>query len=153
MSDFLLKRVQLDPDCTIGDLSIGGHHICYVCEDPVREIPGQPVETWKIKGETAIPVGRYKIERTFSARFQMTMPLLLDVPGFSGIRIHPGNVPADTEGCLLPGFERRAKGVGQSQLAYRDILKWLDSIDQQGLEAWIQITNEVTADKAEKAGA
>lgn len=153
MSDFILKRVQLDGDVTIGDLSIGGHHICWVCEDPVREIPGKPVESWKIKGETAIPVGRYKIERTFSSRFQTTMPLLLDVPGFSGIRIHPGNVPKDTEGCLLPGLVRREKGVGESQLAYREILKWLDSIEHQGLEAWITVTADVTADQAEKAGA
>lgn len=153
MSDFILKRVQLDGDVTIGDLSIGGHHICWVCEDPVREIPGKPVESWKIKGETAIPVGRYKIERTFSARFQTTMPLLLDVPGFSGIRIHPGNVPKDTEGCLLPGLVRREKGVGESQLAYREILKWIDAIELQGKETWITVTADVTADQAEKAGA
>lgn len=153
MSDFLLKRIQLDPDCTIGDLSIGGHHIAWTVEDTVREIPGQPVEVWKIRGQTAIPVGRYKIERTFSPRFQVTMPLLLDVPGFTGVRIHAGNTAADTDGCILPGLERREKGVGQSQLAYREILKWLDSIEQQGLEAWITITNDVTAEQAEKAGA
>jgi hypothetical protein len=143
VTDFILQRVQQDDDVTIGELRIGGHYICWVCEDPVREIPGEPVETWKVKGATAIPVGRYRIERTFSNRFQVTMPQLMDVPGFAGIRIHPGNTAADTEGCLLPGMERRPKGVGSSQLAYREVLKWLDSIEQQGMDAWIEIRGAV----------
>lgn len=139
VSDFILTRVQCDPDVTIGELTIGGHHVCWTVEDPVREVPGKPVSEWKIKGETAIPVGRYKIERTWSPRFQTTMPLLIDVPGFSGVRIHPGNTPKDTEGCILPGLERRDRSVGSSQLAYREILKWLDSIERQGLDAWIEV--------------
>ena len=153
MSEFLLRRVQSDPDVTIGELTLNGKHVCWVCEDPEREVPGQPVERWKIKGNTAIPRGRYKIERTWSQRFQMTMPQLLDVPGFLGIRIHPGNTPSDTEGCLLPGLERRYKSVGSSQLAYREILKWLDAIEGQGLDAWITITGPETAEEAIKAGA
>lgn len=153
MSEFLLERVQCDPDVTIGSLSLNGHSICWTCEDPVREVPGQPVSAWKIKGSTAIPVGRYKIERTWSPRFQVTMPQLIDVPGFEGIRIHPGNTAADTEGCILPGMERREKGVGSSQLAYREMLRWLDAIEQQGLNAWITIKGPVSADAAQKAGA
>jgi hypothetical protein len=139
MTDFVLTRAQCDPTVTIGELMIGGHHICWVCEDPVREIEGQPVSDWKIKGETAIPRGRYRVQRTLSARFGHTTPQLMDVPGFEGIRIHPGNTTADTEGCLLPGLERRSDGVGASQLAYREVLKWLDTIEQNGDEAYIEI--------------
>lgn len=138
---FELVREQIDPDVTIGSLKIHGRHICWVLEDPVREVPGELVSDWKIKGETAIPVGRYKIERTFSNRFQMTTPQLMDVPGFEGIRIHPGNTVADTEGCLLPGRQRLTRGVGESQLAYRELLRWIDTIEQNGDEAWILITN------------
>src|SRR5262245_36703719 len=123
MTDFILTRLQCDSDVTIGELTIGGHHVAWTCEDTVREVPGEPVEKWKVKGSTAIPVGRYRIERTFSQRFQHTTPQLLDVPGFDGIRIHPGNSAADTEGCVLPGLVRRDKGVGESQLAYREVLK------------------------------
>lgn len=139
MTEFVLTRVQVDDDVTIGDLTIGGHHICWVCEDAVREVPGQPVETWKIKGKTAIPYGRYQIKRTFSNRFQRTTPQLINVPGFAGIRIHAGNDAGDTEGCPLPGLERRAKGVGQSLLAMIEVEKWLSAIDRNGAEAWIEI--------------
>jgi len=139
MTDFVLTRVQLDPEVTIGDLTIGGHHVCWVCEDAVREVPGEPVESWKIKGKTAIPYGRYLIKRTFSNRFQRTMPQLMDVPGFTGIRIHSGNTHVDTEGCLLPGLERWAKGVGSSALAVIEFEKWLDAIDRNGDEAWVDI--------------
>jgi len=139
MTDFILTRVQLDPDVTIGDLTIGGHHIAWVCEDAVREIPGEPVESWKIKGKTAIPYGRYRIQRTFSNRFQRTTLQLMDVPGFLGIRIHAGNDALDTEGCPLPGLERRPKGVGSSLLAVMEIDKWFDAIERQNNEAWILV--------------
>lgn len=132
MSTFVLTRMQLDPDVTIGELRIGGVHVCWTVEDAEREV--------KIKGETCIPRGKYQIKRTWSNRFQQTMPQLMDVPNFEGIRIHPGNTAHDTEGCILPGMERRPKGVGSSQLAYREILKWLDAIEYQGLEAWVVVT-------------
>ena len=138
-TDFVLERLQLDPDVTIGELTIGSLHVCYTCEDAVRELPGKQVTEWKIKGETAIPVGRYKIERTFSNRFQKTTPQLISVPGFEGIRIHPGNTAADTEGCILPGLDRLPKGVGSSQLAYREVLKWIATLETQGIPVWIQI--------------
>jgi len=85
---------------TTGILSIDGAFQCYICEDPIR-----PVGI-KIPGKTAIPEGRYEITVTFSKRFQRPLPLLMNVPNFEGIRIHPGNTAADTEGCLLPGKHR-----------------------------------------------
>ena len=148
MTDFVLTRVQRDPDVTIGELTIGGHHIAWTCEDTERI--GQP----KVWGQTCIPRGRYRILRTWSPHFNATWPQVMDVPGFEGIRIHPGNTPADTEGCILPGLERRPKSVGSSQLAFSEVLKWLDSIEQQNQEAWITITGpDVGADEAMAAGA
>ena len=64
---------------------------------------------YKMKGCSAIPEGRYPLVVTWSPKFKEWLPLLLNVPKFSGIRIHAGNTPADTEGCILVG-ENRLKG-------------------------------------------
>ena len=72
-------------------------------EDAVREIPGKPVKEWKVQNKTAIPAGDYEVIISNSQRFRRPLPLLLGVEGFAGIRIHPGNSSANTEGCLLIG--------------------------------------------------
>lgn len=90
-----LDRGQYDAGSTVGDLYIDGVWECATLEDAVRPE--------KIKGETAIPEGTYEVLLTQSPRFKRTLPLLVDVPGFDGIRIHPGNTHKDTEGCLLVG--------------------------------------------------
>lgn len=92
-----LVRTELLPDRTLGTLMVDGTFECFTLEDAVRE-PGV-----KIPGNTAIPLGDYEVTFTWSPHFQQTMPLINHVPGFEGIRIHPGNSPADTEGCVLVG--------------------------------------------------
>jgi len=75
--------------------------LCWTLEDIVREVEGHPVAMWKVKGRTAVPRGTYCVRVTYSNRFKTSLPLLLDVPGFEGIRIHGGNTASDTEGCIL----------------------------------------------------
>jgi len=57
----------------------------------------------KVYAQTAIPTGKYQIVMTYSSKFKKVMPLLLNVPGFAGIRIHSGNTADDTEGCIITG--------------------------------------------------
>jgi hypothetical protein len=118
-----LERVQCGPGCTIGSLTLDGTWMCWTCEDEVREVPGQPVATWKVPGKTAIPAGIYEVDITRSQRFGRDLPILLAVPGFTGVRIHPGNTAADTEGCLLPGLQRAGQSVGQSRKAFDQIFQ------------------------------
>ncbi len=136
--------LQRDPSrngFTPGDLLIDGEHKCYTCEDVIREVPGVPVEEWKIARETAIPAGRYRVKVTFSTRFQRELPLLCEVPGFGGIRIHPGNTAADTEGCILPGAIRTETGVGQSRDALEGLFEKLKTANDG--EVWITVMNPV----------
>lgn len=116
--ELLLKRGKSSSKSTIGELYLDGVFECYTLEDVVREIPGQPVDQWKVYGETAIPSGRYKIIINHSTTFNQILPLLLDVPGFKGIRIHKGNWAKNTLGCILPGTGKTADMVTNSAKAF-----------------------------------
>jgi len=137
--EIIVERLQKDEDVTIGAITIDGDFACWSLEDPVREIPGQPVSTWKIHGETAIPAGRYKVIVDMSARFKRLLPLLLDVPGYSGVRIHAGNTAADTEGCILVGNERLAKSLARSQLALAPFMAKMGEAQRKGETIWLEI--------------
>ena len=105
-------RTMCGADCTIGELLVDGEHECYTLEDVVRP------DGEKIFGKTAIPYGTYSVAITFSHHFQRDLPLLVGVPNFDGVRIHPGNTASDTEGCLLVGKHYTAGAVTESRLAF-----------------------------------
>ncbi len=128
----LLKRIQLDSDCTIGALFVDGVQECYTCEDEERKV--------KIFGHTAIPRGTYKMIVDHSEHFNRDLPHVLNVPGFEGVRIHPGNRPEDTEGCILPGLMRLPKSVGQSVLAFNPLFEKIKNALERG--EGVQITIE-----------
>ena len=120
------KRYKFGDDFTLSRLYNDGIWFAgcpYILEDAVREIPGQPVEKWKVKCETAIPVGTYEVKKTWSGRWGRTMWEIIGVPGFVGIRPHAGNTSHDTEGCPITGKERDEKNgeVSGSRVA-RDAL-------------------------------
>jgi len=107
---------------TIGELTVNGVFECFILEDKERglrkDMPISELIVMKIKTRTAIPTGRYEIVVSFSDKFQKMLPLLLDVPAFAGIRIHPGNTDANTEGCLLPGKTKSPDMIGSSRVAF-----------------------------------
>ena len=106
--DILTLRVERrwpTENYTIGRFFVNGELWCNSLEDKVRDLTKEK----KVPGKTAIPAGTYKVALTYSARFKRMLPLLLDVPYFTGIRIHAGNTHEDTEGCLLLG-ENKVKG-------------------------------------------
>jgi len=78
---------------------------------------------------------------TPSQRFGRPLPLLLNVPGFSGIRIHPGNTIADTEGCLLPGRLRAAQRVGDSRAAFDTLFQQITSAIGRGARVTCRVEN------------
>ena len=138
MNIILTRRLSAN-GWTQGQLSCDGVHSCYTCEDVIRP-PGE-----KVPGQTAIPAGRYQIIITDSPRFKRRLPILLNVPDFSGIRIHAGNTDRDTEGCILPGRGFTPAGVTQSVLAFDALFARIDSALIVGEEVWIEVRNSANA--------
>ena len=100
---------------TVSRLLIDGEYFCDVLEDTVRTGP-------KVWGETAIPAGTYKMRLSKSARFGRVLPEILNVPNFTGIRIHGGTTAEDSHGCLLVGINEVKGKVLKSQIALAKLL-------------------------------
>jgi hypothetical protein len=129
-----LNRKTRTLKSTIGELLINGEFFCYVLEDMDRGLHSSlsvtEISQRKVYAETAIPSGTYKVVITFSPRFKEYMPLLLNVKGFQGIRIHSGNTSAHTEGCLIVGLTKAADFVGQSKVAYSRLMAKLKKVEK-----------------------
>lgn len=120
-----VKRLYKTDTSTIGELLIDGVFECFTLEDIERPV--------KIKAETAIPKGTYKVIINMSNRFKRLMPLLLNVPNFEGVRIHAGNTNHDTEGCILVGQTRNKNYIGQSRKAYEKLFKKMQAAKEISL--------------------
>ncbi len=130
--------------CTFGQLSIDGVPVCLTLEDEIREVEGEPVDLWKVKGETAIPSGLYRVTMEYSPKFGMDTITINDVPGFSDIRIHGGTTAEDTKGCPLVGDRIDREHGTISGAKWRAVLVDLKARVRQGLAAgpvWISIVN------------
>lgn len=97
---FHLKLVRRPGKRNFGTLVVDKLFTCDTLEDEDRKLEAGGI---KVKGQTAIPRGVYKVKIAYSPRFGKPLPLVVDVPQFEGIRIHGGVDEEDTEGCILVG--------------------------------------------------
>lgn len=129
-----LVRIAFKNTYTIGKLYVNGTYFCDVLEDKDRGLESSMTESEilekKVKGETAIPTGHYVINITYSPKYKRMMPLLLDVKGFSGIRIHSGNSSKDTEGCLIVGKNKKVGMVLESRDTYKRLFKMMEGQEE-----------------------
>ena len=134
-----IERIVSDSESTIGVLFIDGVFQCFTLEDEYR--------TAKVKGETRIPAGRYRIglraegglTQKYAARYpdiHRGMLWLQDVPSFQWIYIHVGNRDEHTEGCILVGDTASPlhgdMSIGSSINAYRRIYPMLAAAAENG---------------------
>lgn len=116
-----LNRIFLGSSATIGELLVNDKHLCDTLEDRVRP------EGEKVYGKTAIPEGTYEVKLTHSPRFKKILPEILNVPNFSGIRIHKGNQSSKTEGCVLVGTwdGKKEDWISDSKIAFNKLMSLL----------------------------
>ena len=144
-----VQREPSENGRTYGKLYIDGVYFCETLEDQIREIAGQPVDKWKIYGQTAIPAGEYHISFEKSPHFCTVLPLLMRVPGFSMVWIHWGNTALQTEGCILVGKSRgdlvigakKLNAVLQSQIAFKELFERLRAAQEINDPITINVIN------------
>ncbi len=131
---FVLRRTHADNDSQFGELFCNDKFICFTLEDKIRDV--------KIKHETCIPEGTYRMIVNKSVRFKKNLPLLLSVPNFEGIRIHAGNTIADTSGCILVGSLIKGDRLLHSASMLTKVLTLIQTELKKG-QVFIEIKNPV----------
>lgn len=110
-----IKREFFNSNNTIGSMFVNGSFFGYTLEDKDRGLKDtmsvSEIKLRKVFGQTAIPYGRYEVILNYSNRFKKIMPLLLNVKGFEGVRIHGGNTDQNTLGCPLLGLKKNENGI------------------------------------------
>ena len=132
-----IVRDTFTKESTIGKLYLDGRYFANALEDVVR-----PAGV-KVPNQTAIPAGRYRIIWNKSSRFSLKaghpvfMPLILDIPGFAGVRLHSGNTAADTLGCILVGYDRHENSISRSRDA---IVALYPLIEKSKTPVWLTVS-------------
>ena len=117
--EILIDRKWKKDSYTIGKVYIDGKYFSESLEDKDRGLTSDmsitEIKNKKVYGKTCIPSGLYTILYTYSPKYKRLMPLVDNVKGFSGIRIHSGNTAEDSLGCILLGFNKEKGKVLQSR--------------------------------------
>ena len=151
-----IERRYFKTTYCIGRLSVEGMELCDSLEDKDRgltqDMPTGKIYLQKVYGSTAIPTGRYEIKLTFSPKFASRewgkkynglVPEILNVPGFVGIRIHPGTNSSSTSGCPLVGENKAVGKVLNSVDAYYALMDYyLMPAHNAGQRIYITITKK-----------
>lgn len=132
-----LNRIFLGSSATIGELYVDGEHIADTLEDRVRP------EGEKVYGKTAIPEGTYEMVLSYSPRFKKILPEILNVPNFSGIRIHSLNKAEESEGCIGVGEwnGKDTNWISNSRIAFNELMSLLQKAANNKEKITITINN------------
>lgn len=139
----LIRKYRNSNYC-IDKLYINNTYFSDALEDPDRGLISSmsltKIQRIKIKGNTCIPYGTYNITITYSPKFKKNLPLVNNVKGFDGIRIHSGNTPKDTSGCILPGFNKIKGQVINSKDTTERLIALINTALSKGEKVTLEIT-------------
>ena len=158
MVEMTLKRsaAESGPGYTHGRLFLEeSGFLCWTLEDEDRgltqDMAPAKIAAVKVHGRTAIPTGRYRVElrvspklkdKPYAKKYGGMLPALQDVPGWTGVLIHPFNTPEESLGCIAPGVlkgDKRGR-IFESTRAFYDLMDfYLWPAYQRKDEIWITI--------------
>ena len=141
--EIILNRIAKKDSYTIGKLYIDGKYVCDTCEDKDRGLTDsmtvEEIKAKKVYGKTAIPTGTYTVSYTMSNKFKKMMPLINNVKGFEGIRMHNGNSAADSLGCVLLGENKAVGKVLNSRATCAKVYPLIEAASKKGERITITI--------------
>ena len=128
----VLKRKRLDEHGTLGELWVGDRDKGTWFSDTLE----RPIGTNRPNLD-AITAGIYTVKLTESNRVKngtlwspdgKTLPLLLNVTGREGIRIHAGNSPENVQGCIIVGKQyQNALWLTDSRKTLKKLMEKLEA--------------------------
>jgi len=144
--ELVILRKYFAKKYTIGKFLADQVSLCDTLEDPVRDLQDinhdgdfDDSGEGKIYGQTAIPYGRNRVIVTMSPKLGRRLPLICNVYGYTGVRLHGGKNADWSEGCPLVG-ENKIKGQLENYQFWEDyIVQIIDAATQEGKETWITI--------------
>ncbi len=135
---YTISRVFVD-----GKRFSDGKKYCNALEDEDRGLTSDmsvdEILSRKKYGETAIPTGRYKVQISWSPKFKKDLPILLAVKGYTGVRIHSGNTPKDTLGCILIGENSQVGMITNSRYWTTLLCSHIKTALDNGEDVYIKI--------------
>ena len=157
--ELTLDRFKRRPTRTAGVLDVDARPVCYVVEDTVRDrdtdgdgdIDAKDVAAFKVQGETAIPAGRYEVTLETSPKYGPDTLTVNGVPGFTSIRMHPGNDEKDTEGCLILGYQLTPNltiAYGTTKPAVADLKEKVKAAIARGEKVWLTVRDDLLQEAA-----
>lgn len=133
--ELLVERAWPKATYTIGKFYVDGVRFAESMEDRDRGLlqtmSKAEIAKLKVYGETAIPKGRYEIKMTYSNKFaekawakptKGKVPEIMNVPGYSGVRLHPLNQASDSLGCIGVGKNNKPGWISSSTVYYRNLV-------------------------------
>lgn len=116
---------------TIGRVFIDDVFFANSMEDKDRgltkDMPLTEIKKRKVYGETAIPAGEYEVRMTYSPKYKRRMPQVMDVPGWTGVRMHSMNEAKDSLGCIGMGKNDKPGWISNSRATHAEFDKRLEA--------------------------
>lgn len=137
---------------TIGNFYVSGKKRCNSLEDTDRgllqSMPVGKINQLKVYGRTAIPKGTYKVilsvspkfkDRSWAKKYDGLVPEILNVKGYSGVRVHPANSASQVEGCVATGDNTKVGRLTNSTKRYYELMDLLVPAWKKGEDITIEI--------------
>ena len=151
--EILVERNEYGANYTMGKMYVDGMPFGDTIEPASKHLsnsmPLSEIKEKKVYGKTCIPTGRYKLTwaysprlggRAYAKKYNGKFPLLNNVPGWSGVLIHPFNYGTESQGCISVGERWSAGKIINATKGFQDLMDfYLVPAFQRGQEVYITI--------------